>query len=471
MRKIYFALTVCLLQFAANAQIFDVDTLQYKGDSDKFINLVVMGDGFTAAQQDDFIGKATNLTDYLLGQEPWSNYKNYFNVFAIKVISAQSGTKHANTASDCNTAFPAVPVSSPTTYFGCRFDYIGIHRLVVPQFNSAIASVLAANMPNYDQVMILANTPYYGGSGGSWATCTADEGAYDVTAHEMAHSFANLADEYYAGDNYFSERPNMTQQSNPNLIKWKNWLTDDITDIGIENYCCGGNTALWYKPTHMSCKMEIYGVPYCRVCKETIIEKIHVLANPIVEYTPTSLNIESSEALLDFNLSELMKPEPNTLHIKWQLDTSIFDSNSETFQVDPNMLPLGIHTLTASVVDETELVRVDNHAALHVHSVTWTINKTGLGVAVASAENKFGYAIYPNPSEAIVTIALDLDKNSSVAIDLIALDGKKVREIPAKMASEGKFEQQINIESLASGTYQAVVKIDGVQYSKALVKE
>jgi hypothetical protein len=153
------------------------------------------------------------------------------------------------------------------------------------------------------------------------------------------------------------------------------------------------------------------------------------------------------------------------------LDTAVFDNNSETFQVDQNALALGIHTLTASVVDETELVRVDNHATLHVHSVTWSINKNGLGVAVVSAENKFGYAIYPNPAGAIVTIRLDLDKSSNVAIDLMTLDGKTIREIPAKMANEGKFEQQINIESLAAGTYQVVVKIDGVLYSKTLVKK
>ncbi|MFT3793996.1 M64 family metallopeptidase [Flavobacterium sp.] len=469
MKKLYLLLSLCLYAIA-NAQTFEVETLQYKGSTDQFINIAILGDGYTAAEQDLFIEKATELSDALFAESPWNHYKDYFNVFAIKVVSNQSGAKHAGTASDCNTAFPAVPVTAPDIYFGSRFDYLGIHRLIVPQFNSKIALVLATNLPNYDQALIIVNTPYYGGSGGNWATCTVDEAAYEITTHEMGHSFANLADEYYAGEIYFTERPNMTQQSDPALIKWKNWLTPD-SNVGIEPYCCGGTSSSWFRPVDHQCKMELLGTSYCDVCQQTIVEKIHSLVNTIVAYTPTALNIESGEQFLDFHLTELMKPIPNTLHIQWQLDATVYDNNSETFQVDQNTLAIGTHTLTATVTDNAQLVRVDNHGGVHFSTVTWTINRNALATNVFSSGNKIGYAVYPNPTSSVVNVALELEKSARVSIRLLTSDGKILEEIAEKTIAEGSFTQSINTEKLSAGTYFAVVKIDGAEYTQPVLKK
>lgn len=468
MKEHYFLLILNFICLPMVAQVFDVDTLQYKGSTDKFINIAIMGDGYTAEQQDLFVQKAAELSNSLFTQSPWNKYQNYFNVFAIKVISNQSGTRHPGTASDCNTA--SVPIAAPNTYFNCRFDYLGIHRLVVPQSNATVASVLAANLPNYDQALIIANSPYYGGSGGAWATCTTDDDAYEVTAHEIGHSFANLADEYYAGENYFMERPNMTQQSDPTLIKWKNWVVDN--SVSIHNYCCGGTTAQWFKPSNFSCKMQVNGADYCKVCQQTIIEKIHLLANPIVAYLPMQTTIQSPAPALNFELSELMLPVPNTLHIKWQLDSTTFDNNSTTFTVDQNTLSIGTHTLTAIVTDDTPSVRVDNHSTTHADSVTWTINRGVLGVDIFTSENSIGFAVYPNPAEDIVNVELELEQSANVYIRIISADGKIVREIGGGQTAPGdKSMRQINIENLTSGDYFIAVTINGATYTHTLIKQ
>src|SRR5687767_4126792 len=105
MKKIILLILIQLIALNnVNSQILQVDTLQYKGDINVYINLVIMGDGYTIAEQNDFISDATDLSNYLFTQSPWLNYLNYFNVFAIRVISAQSGTTHPNTASDCSSA-------------------------------------------------------------------------------------------------------------------------------------------------------------------------------------------------------------------------------------------------------------------------------------------------------------------------------------------------------------------------------
>ena len=161
-----------LLLARLESQVFAIDTLQYGGDADRYINLVILGDGYTAAEQNEFSADAGALTAHLFAQTPWQEYAAYFNVFAIRVISAESGVIHPRTETDCAMEAPDMPVTNPDTYFGCSFDSYGLHRLVVPTKPGNVVDVLAANFPAYDQVLILANSGYYGGSGGNFATST-----------------------------------------------------------------------------------------------------------------------------------------------------------------------------------------------------------------------------------------------------------------------------------------------------------
>ena len=464
-------ITVIMLKLAISssiAQVFQVDTLQYNGDVNKYINIIIMGDGYTSAQQNNFITDANNLSNYLLTQTPWINYSNYFNVFAIKVVSSQSGAKHPNTASDCNTASPSVPVSNPTTYFESTFDFYGIHRLVTQQNTSNVAGVLASNFPNYDQVFILVNSPYYGGSGGSYPTSTIDLNGLEISAHEIGHSFANLADEYYAGDVYATERPNMTQETNTSLVKWTNWI--GYNGIGIYQHCCGGQSASWYRP-HNNCKMRFLGAQFCNVCVEAIIERIHTLVNPIVSYTPTTLIITSPNQYLDFKLSELMKPVPNTLNIKWILDGIPISNNVDSILVDQNNLSIGTHTLTATVVDTTAMIRVNNHPTLHYSTVTWTIDKLMTGIELTSSTNKISCSVYPNPTTNFFNIEFELEKKCTVSIQLISLDGRIIQQVENETIDRGKYSNTISLENLSVGSYALVFKINNAIFTQTIIKQ
>jgi hypothetical protein len=451
MRRILLTVLLLLMQMTyGHAQSFQLDTLQYKGKSDRLINVVIMGDGYTANEQTNFISDAKSLFSYIYTQSPWSNYSNYFNAFAIRVISEQSGTKHPNNVSDCKSASPPVPVSSPNTFFGCSFDSYNIHRLVVPTNISNIVKVLSSQFPNYDQVLVISNSPYYGGSGGTFATSTIQKSSPEILAHEMAHSFASLADEYYAGDQYAAEKPNMTKQTNPTLAKWKNWM--GVNEVGIFMHCCGGNSAQWYKP-HQGCKMQYLGMAYCSVCQEAIVEKIHALVNPVMSYQPVTLNINSNNQFIDFKLSEIIKPVPNTLNIKWELDGIKIRSRVDSVKIDQNLLSKGIHTLTATVTDTTSLVRTDNHSTKHYSLVSWKINKTATAVHLVSSGNRITYSVFPNPTSDYLNIVVEPEKRAELSIQIISSGGKIIRQISNKTWVDGKYSKTISIADLASGTY------------------
>lgn len=456
------------LLYHSPAQVFQVDTLRYNGHPDKYINFVILGDGYTAAEQDEFITDATGLSDYLLSQPPWSNYSTSFNVFAIRVISAQSGAKHPNTSSDCSSAFPKVPVSNPDTYLGCSFDSYGIHRLVVANNVTNVVNVLAANFPNYDQVLIIANSPYYGGAGGTFATSTTDAASPEIAAHEIGHSFAFLADEYYAGDGFALEKPNMTQQNNPALVKWKNWV--GTGGVGVFQHCCGGNSASWYKP-HNNCKMQALSQPYCPVCREAIIETIHTLVDPVAAYSPLSSTVSVPDRFLPFRLTELIKPSPNTLKTEWQLDGATIAQNVDSVLIDQHTLANGAHTLFVSVVDTGAMLRVDNHASLHVSLVSWTINKTTSGIRIKDAEDRIICAVYPNPASDLLHVKISSETKGRISIRVLSIEGKPVIPATGGALVDGKYQDSIDISRLAPGGYYLVFELSGVTLSKQFVKQ
>ena len=152
---------------------------------------------------------------------------NYFNVFTIEVPSVESGTNHPGTSPDPDCQ--QVPISTANNYFGSSFDISAIHRLVCIEHEDSAANVLATNFPEYDIVLVIVNSPYYGGSGGYYTVTTTDENTGEVSLHEIGHSFGNLADEYWSG--YPWEAPNETKNSDPLTIRWKNWLYDNGIEI------------------------------------------------------------------------------------------------------------------------------------------------------------------------------------------------------------------------------------------------
>jgi hypothetical protein len=463
MKKILllFVLNIICAQLAP-AQL---DTLQYRGSAEKYINLVILGDGYTAGQQDKFLSDAAASADYLFTQQPWAGYKNYFNIFVIKTPSQDSGIRHPADAGDCDLT---VPVSEPNTIFGTTFDYYGIHRLVVPTKHGNIANTLATYFPEYDQVIILANTSYYGGSGGEFATSTVHEASTEITVHELGHSFGELSDEYYAGDGYAREAANMTRETDPSAVRWKAWM--DFNGTGIYQHSGTPMAAEWYKP-HVNCKMEYLGSPFCSVCSETIIKKIHLLVNPIVSYTPEVLTVHSSSDFLDFKITELMRPEPaDNFTIVWQLDGEEMGAGEDSLRIDQTNLSPGNHTLTVSVTDATQFIRDEEHTTQNVSSVFWTIVKTASGIDVTSDATVFQYSVFPNPARDFIRFSVTTEKEGGLSVALLSLDGRRVANMTAIKNPDGEYSGSIAVEHVPHGTYTLVFMLDNVTFSRNFIK-
>src|SRR3954468_20340582 len=65
--------------------------LQVTGPPANRFNLVIAGDGYTEAEQDKFMAQVDKHLNIMWSIEPYKSYRNYINVYAIKIISGESG--------------------------------------------------------------------------------------------------------------------------------------------------------------------------------------------------------------------------------------------------------------------------------------------------------------------------------------------------------------------------------------------
>jgi hypothetical protein len=199
---------------------FEVEKLMDGGADADSIVVTIMGDGFTASEQDLFITKARQEVDYLTDKHPYKTFKNKFSVYAVKAISNQSGAAEQKGQYVDN-------------YFGSKFFFDGsTERLLFSSRNDRVEAVLNRYTPKYDTALVLVNSTKYGGAANGFATISCAPQSNEIAVHENGHALGGLADEYLGIWKF--EMPNMTRDSNPNTNKWKAWLGHE--NIGAYPY-------------------------------------------------------------------------------------------------------------------------------------------------------------------------------------------------------------------------------------------
>lgn len=448
---------------ASFGQIFPKDSLMYNGTRDQIINLVILPDGYTLAEQPKFKTDATAFMNYFFSQSPFSAYKNYFNVYTVNVPSNESGVIHPHTATDCGGD---VTVTNPDIYFKSTMDVAGIHRLIVAN-NGIVYTTLNNNFPQWDLVLILVNSTKYGGSGGAISVASTDPNAAQVAMHEIGHSFGNLRDEYYPGASFMIEQANTSKESNSTLVRWKNWM--GIKNTGIYKF---EEDATWHRP-HQSCMMRYLGSPFCSYCNELIIEKIHAITNVIYAYTPEPTTFSVSDEKIQFAVTTL-QPVPNTLKITWMLNGINYAGNTETLTLDSNTLTKGSHTLVATVTDTTAAVKSSAHPTTHLNSIQWTIDKLMTNISIHTLQYKSKVSVFPNPFNDNLTISYTLEKNSNVRVDMLDINGSLIQTL-IKQNNEfaGEYTQTTNLsaQNLPAGVYLIRYVIDNFTYTEQIIKE
>jgi len=192
-------------------------TLQQSGDPAGKVDLLILGDGYTAAERPKFEADARRLMEILFSTSPFRERRSDFNVWGLSPAAAESGIARPSTG---------VHRRSPV---GATYDAFGSERYVLTFDNRAFRD-LASQAP-YEVVEILVNGATYGGGGifGLYSTVAADSAwAPYIFVHEFGHHVAGLADEYYTSDVAYEPaadrvepwEPNATALLDPARLKW-----------------------------------------------------------------------------------------------------------------------------------------------------------------------------------------------------------------------------------------------------------
>ena len=199
-----------------------VVAIHKSGDPATKVDLLLMGDGYTADEQEAFIAKAVELTEILFATSPFKERKDDFNVWALAPPAAQSGVSRPSTG-----IFRDSPI-------GSTYDSFRSERYILTFDNKSMRRI-ASSTP-YDFIEILTNSEVYGGGGiyGLFSTAAANsEWAPYLFVHEFGHHFAGLADEYYTSSIAYElpevitepYEPNITALLDPENLKWKHLAT------------------------------------------------------------------------------------------------------------------------------------------------------------------------------------------------------------------------------------------------------
>jgi hypothetical protein len=193
-------------------------TIEENGDPAQKVDLLFLGEGYTAAEQDKCEKDVRRLAEGLFDYFPFQSRRKDFNVRAICAPSADSGVSHPLSGVHRNTLF------------GSQFDVFGEDRYALSFDNHAIRSM--ASLVPYDVLGIVMNENAYGNGGifGLYASVSIDyPSAVQVFVHEFGHHFADLGDEYYfnadvaysAADTGVEPwEPNITVLGDPQKLKW-----------------------------------------------------------------------------------------------------------------------------------------------------------------------------------------------------------------------------------------------------------
>ena len=239
---------------------FPVHVIHKAGDDKENFVIVIMGDGYTAEEQDKFLRDAAEKARGMLTWSPYKEYSDRINIYAVQAVSNESGISEYGGKS-VDTYFHVAAYGKALGFTSGGTDKAKALRAELEE------SYLDAGA-NVGTIHVLCNSEgSFGASQNSLFSFSAnseDNQNGTVMAHEIAHSIGGLGDEYER----YTNKPNTSDTTNPETIKWAKML--GFRGIGVTQ--AGTETA--FAPSR-ECMMRWLGQPFCEVCKMELARNLN----------------------------------------------------------------------------------------------------------------------------------------------------------------------------------------------------
>lgn len=367
------AIAVALLVLCPSAAASHT-TIVNNGPNANRVNVLFLGDGYTAAQLNTLYPAHIDAMYrhlFLDNEQPFSRYEKFFNVHRVDVVSNQSGADVPPQNIFRDTALDARYFYDNTTE---RLLYINESKA-----NAVVNSALAHAGFEPDIRLVTINDTRYGGGGGFYSTFAGgNTAATEVALHELGHSFSNLADEYggFTAPYASGEPSEINVSKDATGAKWSHWLGYNQPGVGVIGAYNGGRyyDSGIYRPSDNS-KMRSLGRPFDAVSREKIILDIYDIIDPLDTWLPAPGTLVDPEALWVAPIDD------SVIDVEWRVNGDLVPGAiDDTFSLaDFDFLP-GSYTVSARAFDPTGFdllngwVRKDQHRL--EQTITWTVLHT-----------------------------------------------------------------------------------------------
>ena len=259
------------------------------------INLVFVGDGFNAEEiaNGTYLKTIKEEVEHFFGVEPYTTYRNYFNVYTAIPVSVESGIGTLNTIryTKFETTFTSVGLK-------CNSNAVFDYALRMP-------TVTRENLKE-SLVVLIPNTGDYGGitemyaDGAAIAICplSTDVYPYDkrgIIQHEAGgHGFGKLGDEYIYHNAFIDDckctccphiwefnnakalgwYDNLSLTGKMHEVPWSHFIFDDRYSVRVDIFEGGyRHTRGVYRSEQNSCMNN--NIPYfSAISRESIVKRI-----------------------------------------------------------------------------------------------------------------------------------------------------------------------------------------------------
>ncbi len=373
--------------------------LQVTGPPEERLNLIILGDGYTADEMDKFHADVDRNQNVQWSVEPFRSYRNYFNVYMLEIASGVSGIRcdpdnpkggdpnrvtplRLHYADGCYNELARGITYGPAPEQGQCPGILGDPRcsgneqrtMYLKQYVEPVLGI-PYNAQNI-QTLAIANTFTYGGIGGVHATTSggSPQGPL-ISLHELGHSLGNLQDEYpyYDRDVPGGVHPNRepssihhTRMSSEEMIenkaKWWRWLGEESESGGIiraadpDGYESGAyySSNVWRPSKHSM--MRWLGFYFDQVSREHMTQRITGLRN--ANEMPVSSTPEGEVGPNDVVWVETMHPRFHELDVTWEINGEVVPNTHNSRHLELAKLDVKVgDTIKVTVQDRTEFVR------------------------------------------------------------------------------------------------------------------
>lgn len=362
---------------AAIASDGDVTPIVENGPVDTKLDVVFIGDGYTADQQEDFHDDVRAKWAKISAVEPYASYTSLFNVWAVDAVSNESGV----------SGDPSKDVVRDTA-LDSAFFCDDIERLLC--VDTGKVESYASKAPAGDLVVVLSNSAKYGGAGyndvssqvgyDGIATASSDNDQSDqIAVHETGHSLGKLADEYDYGKpgTYTGPEPtevNITKLSADEMTaqqqKWYRWIGQQSPDGGTVGAYEGGGYYQYglNRPTENS-MMRTLGREFNLPGREAMIAGFYRYASALSSPVATDRALHRGD--------RIRVAAPPSAQVRWYVDGRESKASRGKTTAVPRALGVPAdgrtHTVTAKATDRTDAVRDPALRKLLSGSLSWRV--------------------------------------------------------------------------------------------------